>query len=223
MTNPDTYETLRISPPGLGAPTHRITQRVGVLGSAAALVLVVGGAVTQWQLAVTAVPSDLWRFPWSPTGFLVTTLIWATTQTAVVPALLVWQRSGAAGDGVAARWGHRLVIVGTVIGVLAHLASLPFVDRTFDEMMALGAAFGLGALLATVGFLMTGVSTVRAGHWTGLFRWTPLCIGVAGVTLMFLQFTPLLPSGVGLYYLGFIPLGVAIARVGHNPARPRSA
>jgi len=81
-------------------------------------------------------------------------------------------------------------------------------------MTALGAVFGVGALLATVGFLMAGVSTVRAGHWTGLFRWSPLGIGVAGVALMFLQFTPLLPAGVGLDYLGFIPLGLAVARSG---------
>jgi len=31
-----------------------------------------------------------------------------------------------------------------------------------------------------------------------------------------LQFTPLLPAGVGLYYLGFIPFGLAVARAGHS-------
>ena len=61
-----------------------------------------------------------------------------------------------------------------------------------------------------VGFLMAGVTTVRAGRWTGLFGWTPLGIGVAGVASMFLQFTPLLPTGVGIYYLGFVPLGLAV-------------
>ena len=36
--------------------------------------------------------------------------------------------------------------------------------------------------------------------------------GLCGVALMFLQFTPLLPTAVGLYYLGFVPLGLALAR-----------
>jgi hypothetical protein len=33
---------------------------------------------------------------------------------------------------------------------------------------------------------------------------------------MFLQFTPLLATAVGLYYLGFIPLGLAVARTDHR-------
>jgi len=216
MTKPYDYETVRVSPPAQHTAPPRTTQRVGALCTVAALVLVVGCAVTQWQFAVTTVPSNLWRFPWSPTAFVVTTLIWASAQAAVIPALLAWQRSGAAGTGGAARWGLRLVVVGSVIGVLAHVASLPFVDRTFDEMVALGAVFGVAALVATVGFILAGVSTVRADHWTGLFRWTPLGIGVAGVAVIVLQFTPLLPAGVGLYYLGFIPFGLAVARAGHS-------
>lgn len=218
MTKPNTYETVRVSLPSSEA-VPRSTRWAGTLCTIAALVLVIGCAVTQWQFAVSTVPDDAWRFPWSPTAFIVTTLIWATTQAAIVPSLLAWQRSGAAGSGFAARWGLRLIVVGTVIGVVAHLASLPFVDAQFEDLAALGALFGFGALLATVGFLMAGVTTVRAGHWTGLFRWTPLGIGIVGVALMFLQFTPLLPTGVGLYYLGFIPLGIAVARTPHTETR----
>lgn len=132
---------------------------------------------------------------------------------------LPWRSSFLAGSGLAARWGLRLLIVGSVIGVVAHLASLPFVDAKFEDIAALGAVFGIGALLATVGFLMAGVGTVRTHHWTGLFRWTPLGIGIVGVALMFLQFTPLLPTGVGLYYLGFVPLGLAVAGYARTETR----
>jgi hypothetical protein len=108
------------------------------------------------------------------------------------------------------------VVAGAAIGVLAHLLSLPFVDRKLEEMVAVGAVFGIGALLSTIGFLMAGVTTVRAGRWTGRARWAPMGIGVAGVALMCLQFTPLLPTGVGVFYLGFVPLGLALARTGSN-------
>lgn len=219
MNKPNTYETVRVSPPSPTAAPFRSARGAGVLCAASAVLLVIGCAVTQWQFAVTTVPDDTWRFPWSPTAFIVTTLIWATTQAAIVPALLVWQRSGAAGYGLAARWGLRLLIVGSVIGVVAHLASLPFVDAKFEDIAALGAVFGIGALLATVGFLMAGVGTVRTHRWTGVFRWTPLAIGIVGVALMFLQFTPLLPTGVGLYYLGFVPLGLAIAGYARTETR----
>lgn len=211
MNKPNTYETVRVSPPSPAAAPLRRARAAGILCATSAVLLVIGCAVTQWQFAVTTVPDDTWRFPWSPTAFIITTLIWATTQAAIVPALLVWQRSGAAGSGFTARLGLRLLIGGSVIGVVAHLASLPFVDAKFEDVAALGAVFGIGALLATVGFLLAGVGTVRAYHWTGVFRWTPLGIGIVGVALVFLQFTPLLPTGVGLYYLGFVPLGLAVA------------
>lgn len=219
MNKPNTYETVRVSPPSPATAPLLGGRGAGVLCAASALLLVIGCAVTQWQFAVTTVPDDTWRFPWSPTAFIVTTLIWATTQAAIVPALLVWQRSGVAGSGFAARWGLRLLVLGSVIGVVAHLASLPFVDAKFEDIAVLGAVFGIGALLATVGFLMAGVGTVRTHRWTGVFRWTPLGIGIVGVALMFLQFTPLLPTGVGLYYLGFVPLGLAVAGYARTATR----
>lgn len=219
MNKPNTYETVRVSPPSPSTAPLRSARGAGILCTTSALLLVIGCAVTQWQFAVTTVPDDTWRFPWSPTAFIVTTLIWAATQAAIVPALLVWQRSGAAGSGFTARWGLRLLVVGSVIGVVAHLASLPFVDAKFEDIAALGAVFGIGALLATVGFLLAGVGTVRTHRWTGVFRWTPLGIGIVGVALMFLQFTPLLPTGVGLYYLGFVPLGLAVAGYARTETR----
>ena len=115
-----------------------------------------------------------------------------------------------------ARWGLGLAVAGIVTGVVAHLSSLPFVYAKFNDVILVAALFGVGALLSTVGFLMVGIGTMRTARWTGLFRWTPLGIGVAGVALMFLQFTPLLPAAVGVYYLGFVPLGLAIARTGHS-------
>jgi hypothetical protein len=194
------------------APRRTAAQRTGLVCCISAAVLVVGCAVTQWQAATTTVPDDTWRFPWSPTAFIATTVLWALTQAALVPALLAFGRSGAAGRGAAGRWGLRLVVAGTVTGVVAHLTSLPFVDAKFEDVVAVAAMFGIGALLATGGFLLAGVGTARTGRWTGLYRWTPLGIGVVGVALMFLQLTPLLPTAVGLYYLGFIPLGLAVAR-----------
>jgi hypothetical protein len=110
--------------------------------------------------------------------------------------------------------GSRLVVAGAVIGVVAHLSSLPFVNLTLDDPVVIIVAtmFGVGALLSTVGFVLAGIGTLHAGRWSGWARWVPLGIGLFGVALMFLQFTPLLPAAVGMYYAGFIALGLALAR-----------
>jgi hypothetical protein len=213
MTTSSTYFVT--TSPATGVPQDT-AQRAGLVCCIAAAILVVGCLVTQWMAVTTTVPSDAWRFPWSPSAFIATTLLWAATQAALIPAVLALRRSGAAGTGSGARWGLGLVVAGIVIGVVAHLSSLPFVDSKFDDAVLVAALFGAGALLSTVGFLIAGIGTVRAARWTGLFRWTPLGIGVVGVALMFLQFTPLLPAAVGVYYLGFVPLGLAIARTGHS-------
>jgi hypothetical protein len=199
-----------------GTMAQGTTQRAGLVCSISAAILVVGCLVTQWQAMTTTVPNDAWRFPWSPSAFIATTLLWAATQAALVPAVLALRRIGAAGAGTVARWGLGLAVAGIVTGVVAHLSSLPFVYAKFNDVILVAALFGVGALLSTVGFLMVGIGTMRTARWTGLFRWTPLGIGVAGVALMFLQFTPLLPAAVGVYYLGFVPLGLAIARTGHS-------
>ena len=214
MTKPNTYATSIASPSlGVSRPS-RATARVGILCIVLATMLVVGCAITQLQAATTDVPDNAWRYPWSSTGFIITALLWAVLQTALVPSALAFRRSGVAGPGGPARWGGRLIVTGIVIGVAAHLSSLPFVNLTFDDPVVIVVAtmFGVGALLSTVGFVLAGIGTLHAGRWSGWARWVPLGIGFLGVALMFLQFTPLLPAAVGMYYAGFIALGLALAR-----------
>jgi hypothetical protein len=209
-----TYVTSIVSPSLWESTPRDATAKAGILCIVAAAMLVLGCAITQLQTATTNVPDDAWRYPWSSTGFIITTLLWATLQSAVIPAALAFHRSGVAGPGGSARWGGRLVVTGIVIGVIAHLSSLPFVDQTFDDpvVVVIAAMFGVGALLSTVGFILAGIGTLHAGRWSGWARWVPLGIGLFGVALLFLQFTPLLPAAVGLYYAGFIALGLALAR-----------
>ena len=57
-------------------------QRAGLVCCIAAAILVVGCLVTQWMAVTTTVPSDAWRFPWSPSAFIATTHRWASAWRA---------------------------------------------------------------------------------------------------------------------------------------------
>jgi len=55
---------------------------------------------------------------------------------------------------------------------LAHAAD----GSTGDNL--LGSAFGVAVPLAGIGFILAGVTTLRAGRWHGPGRFLPLLIGV---------------------------------------------
>jgi hypothetical protein len=65
-------------------------------------------------------------------------------------------------------------------------------------------------VLSATGFLLVGRATIRAGVWSSLRRFTPLALGAWSAVLIGRQFTPALPTAVGVYGLCFLAVGIAL-------------
>jgi hypothetical protein len=67
-----------------------------------------------------------------------------------------------------------------------------FFATALDEStpsMVLGSAIGLASVIAALGFVLAGIAVLRAGHWRGWGRFTPLLCGVfVFVALLPVQF-----------------------------------
>src|SRR5205823_2459208 len=94
-----------------------------------------------------------------------------------------------------------------------ELASIPIRDQRTDDIGAaiVGAIFGVASLLTAAGFLAAGIATLRARLWRGWRRFTPLSVGIATCVLLGLDSTTrALPTGVALYGLCLLALGIAV-------------
>ena len=130
-----------------------------------------------------------------------------------------------AGTGRSADLGLLAALAGTALIAVGDLATIPLRHELVDSgwPRVVEAIFAVGTVVSTLGFLVAGRATVRAGVWTDWRRFTPLAIGIWSVALVGLQFTSLLPTGVGIYGLCFLALGVALAGSGHRaPVAPRA-
>jgi hypothetical protein len=120
--------------------------------------------------------------------------------------------SGLAGSSRPAKAGGWLAVAGMALLVpcefgyvfLAHAAD----GSTGDDI--LGSGFGIAVPLAGIGFLMAGVTTLRAGRWSGPGRFIPLLIGVLTFVVM-LPVQAVRPSifmwAIAVWNVAFIPLG----------------
>jgi hypothetical protein len=201
--------------PGLVAgegtsPTGR--SRAGRTCALAAAVLVSGSVLTQAFQATTDVPKDAFSYPWPPSVSLVASLLWGTAQLGLVGGAFAFSRSGVAGSGRLARTGAAAVTIGTSAIALGHALSIPARGETWDDRGAqlAGAAFAIGTILTLAGFLVTAVTTRRAGRWTGYRAWLPAVGAATTLALLAFQLTPLLPLAVGAYALSFLALGLAL-------------
>ena len=118
-------------------------------------------------------------------GYLGAALVQAADQsvavrwnvpTAVAALLLVGavaalNRSGATGNGRAARIG----LAATAVGWVTIAAALVVSQLRGEDATAL---YIVATLLHFTGMVTAGVAVVRAGVWTGWRRWTPLLCGV---------------------------------------------
>ena len=69
-----------------------------------------------------------------------------------------------------------------------------------------------------VGFLLAGVSTLRAGVWQDWRRVVPLATGIWSTLLVGVSMTGALAAGVGVYGVCMLLLGVAL----REPQKPRT-
>jgi hypothetical protein len=176
----------------------------------------IAGAVLAFGLQPTTdLSDDFWRYPWSSSGaFVAFSVFSAVLHGLVIAGLAAFRRSGAAGRSRAAAIGVGLAIAGTALLLVGELASIPIRHAKVDDTSAaiVGAIFGLASVASTIGFLLTGWATLRAGVWHGWRRYTPLATGVWLVVLtpVGLAAPTLLHGGVGVYGLCLLAMAIAL-------------
>jgi hypothetical protein len=172
------------------------------------------GAIVVQAIVVprTDVPDDRWSYPWSSGAFVPISILWASLHVLVFLGVLGFARSGVAGGSRAARVGLPLALAGTALLVVGELASIPVRHEHVDDTGALvvGAIFGGAIVLTVVGFLAGGIATLRARLWSGWRRFAPLGVGIATCPLLGLNGSNALPTGIALYSLGVLALGIAL-------------
>jgi hypothetical protein len=187
--------------------------------AAAAICAIGAAATTIGGIAVqaivqpaTAVPDDRWSYPWSSSALVPISILWASLHVLVFYGVLGFARSGMAGTGRGARVGALLALGGTAMLFVGELASIAVRNQLTDDAGAtiVGAIFGIAILLTSVGFLAAGIATIRYGNWYGWRRLTPLSAGIASCALLGLNSTKALPTGVAVYGLCLLALGVAL-------------
>jgi hypothetical protein len=194
----------------------RRTRRAATAFICAAAATAVAGAVLQFGLQpATELSDDMWRYPWSSSGaFVAFSLFSALLHGLVIVGLVAFGRSGAAGRSRAAYSGVALAVTGTALLLVGELASIPIRNAETDDTSAgiVGAIFGLASIASTVGFLVIGRTTLRAGVWHDWRRFTPLATGIwlAALTPLSLAAPQALHGGVGLYGLCLLAMATAL-------------
>lgn len=194
------------------APTNRVS--LAFIGAAAATA-VAGAVVALILQPTTTISTDMWRYPWSSSGaFVAFSILSAIIHGLVAAGLVGFGRSGAAGRSRAAVAGVALTVGGTAGLTVGELLSISIRDAAVDDTSAtiVGAFFGLASLASTIGFLLAGWATLRAGVWHGWRRYPPLATGVwlVALTPISLIAPTLLHGGVGIYGLCILALAIAL-------------
>jgi hypothetical protein len=185
----------------------------GISCIAGAAATALGGIVVQGIVQPrTSVSDHRWSYPWSSSALVPISVLWASLHVFVFLGLLGFARSGLAGSSRSARLGTTLALVGTALLFAGELASIPIRNqRTADTgAVIVGALFGLAILLTALGFLAAGIATLRARLWHGWRRFTPLSAGIATTALLGVNVTKALPTGVAIYGLCVLALGIAL-------------
>lgn len=192
----------------------RQTRQAAVAFIVAAAATAVAGAVLFFGLQPTTdLSEDMWRYPWESSGAFVAFSIFSATLHAFVAAgVVAVGRSGAAGRSRAATRGVALAVAGTALLLVGELVSIPVRNAESSDMSAtiVGGVFGVGGILSTIGFLVLGWATLRAGVWRGWRRFTPLATGVWLIVLAIFAAPTRLHGLVGVYGLCLLAMAVAL-------------
>lgn len=196
----------------MATPTTDSLRRAAIALIAGALITAVGGAASQIVQASSSVSEDLWRYPWSSEAFVPISLLWAIAHALVIAGLIGLRRSGLAGPTKSAAAGLTLAVAGTALLLIAEFASLPFANQQADDTAPtiVGATFGLGTILSGLGLLIAGTAALHARRWQDWRRFTLLAAGGWTVILTAIAMTNALPTGVAIYGLCLLAIGVAM-------------
>jgi hypothetical protein len=186
---------------------------------------VVASAVTGVVTGSTDVSEDLYRYPWSESGYVAFALVAAVLHALVFAGLLGFRRSGAAGDTRWANAGSILALAGTAGLFVAELLTLSVANGSddADAAGAVDAVFGLATVPLIIGTIALAVTTLRAGVWRDWRRFAPVACAASVVLIGPIQMTSILWAGVGLYGLCFLALGLALVAEGPVEMRARHA
>jgi hypothetical protein len=200
------------------------TRKAAVAFIVAAAATAVAGAVLFFGMQPTTdLSEDMWRYPWESSGaFVAFSIVSAGLHGLVILGLQAFGRSGAAGRSRAATRGTALVVAGTAMLLVGELVSILIRNaETSDTSAGIvgGGVFGVGGTLSTIGFLVLGWATLRAGVWQGWRRFTPLAPGVWLTVMTFLATPTRLHGMVGVYGLCLLAMAVAL----YTDAAPAAA
>ena len=100
-----------------------------------------GGALTAISGLVVAgiiqpasdVSDDMWSFPWSSDALVPVSVLYAVFHALVLVGLLGFARSGVSGEGRSGRVDTSVAMIGTVLLLVAELASIPVAGQRLDD------------------------------------------------------------------------------------------
>jgi hypothetical protein len=192
----------------------RQTRQAAVGFVVAAAATAVAGAVLFFGLQPTTdLSEDMWRYPWESSGaFVAFSIFSAGLHALVANGVAAIGRSGAAGRSRAATRGVALAVAGTALLLVGELVSIPVRNAESSDTSAtiVGGVFAVGGILSTVGLLVLGRATLRAGVWQGWRRFTPLATGVWLIAMSLLATPTRLHGLVGVYGLCLLAMAVAL-------------
>jgi len=193
----------------------RQTRRAAVAFIVASAATAVAGAVLALGVQPSAdISDDMWRYPWDSSGaFVAFSTFSAVVHGLVILGLLAFGRSGVAGRSRAAKLGVAFAVTGTALLLVGELVSIPIRNaETSDTSAAIvGAVFGIAGIASTIGFLLAGQATLRAGVWQGWRRFTPLATGIWLIVVALFGADPTLLHGmVGVYGLCLLAMAIAL-------------
>jgi hypothetical protein len=176
----------------------RPTQKAAIALIAGAIIHAVGGIVGQVVQASTLVGDDMFSYPWTSAELVAVSLVEALAFALGLVGLAGLRASGVAGPTRAARVGLGVALAGSVLFVVAELASIAVRDQYLDEGTAgaVGGLFGLATLLLGAGLAVAGLAARRARRWES---WRPtalLACGLWTLAMLGIVLTSLMPLGV---------------------------
>ena len=142
----------------------RPTQKAAIALIAGAIIHAASGIVGQIVQASTLVSDDLFSYPWTSAELVAVSLVEAFAFGLGLVGLAGLRASGVAGPTRTARTGLGVALAGSVLFVVAQLASIAVRDQYLDEGAAgaVGGLFGLATLLLGAGLAAAGVAARRA-------------------------------------------------------------
>ncbi|MBB2940448.1 hypothetical protein FB565_000152 [Actinoplanes lutulentus] len=188
-------------------------RRAGAYAAAGGALTAISGFLVQTVVVPgSTVDDQQWSYPWSSDAVVLVSVAYAGFHLLVCLGLLGFGRSGIAGGGTVARGGVWIAFAGTVVLLVAELASIPFREQALDASgpSMVGMLFGLGTVGSAIGFLMAGVTTLKAQRWQGWQRFTPLVVGLTLLLITGLVMTAWMAASIGAYGIGLLGLGLAM-------------